>query len=128
MSDLLAAHVALDGSIDSPAQARALVADLLRPEQQQPLSDVARLLTSELVTGAVLRASSRVAIDVQRGPDTLRVEVEEAAPEPPAAAPPAFPGAPAWGLRLVEELADDWGTEMRDEGIAAWFELRTGRR
>jgi hypothetical protein len=128
MSDLLEVHAALDGSIDSPAQARALVADLLRAEQQERLCDVARLLTSELVTGAVLRASSRVAIDAQRGPDILRVEVAESAPEPPAAPLPAFPGATVWGLRLVEELADDWGTETRDDGVAAWFELRTGRR
>ena len=85
--------------------------------------DDAVLLTSELVTNAVLHGRSTVCVEVVVGPSGVRVSVVDENSRYPvlvAEDPNALDGR---GLALVEALADRWGGEERALGKAVWFEL-----
>lgn len=82
------------------------------------------LLVSELVTNAIVHGTPPlrlVAFPVQSG---VRVEVHDSNP----ASMPALRGAQSEhpggrGLRIVEALADRWGSEELAEGKSVWFEV-----
>ncbi|MFE6299196.1 ATP-binding protein, partial [Streptomyces sp. NPDC057866] len=89
--------------------------------------DVAELLTSELVTNALVHTAHGAIVSAEVDPDRLRVEVRDY--EPGLAAPPVPPaddGTHGRGLLLVRELADSWGVAARDSGKVVWFELHGG--
>ena len=94
----------------------------------------ALVLTSELVTNAILHTPGEVSIRVARHGVLLTVEVldigdGDVQQQPPSSAaeegsvPMAESGR---GLTLVEALADRWGVRMNayHNGKAVWFELR----
>lgn len=108
--------------ITSPRAARAFVGGLL-PKPDGETRDLALVLTSELVTNAVLHAGTRVDVNVEIGTDHMRVEVSDSDPRlplPTACAPDAPGGR---GLFLVQELASDWGTATCPGGKVVWFTL-----
>ena len=91
------------------------------------------LLTSELVSNALMHTtgSFEMAATYHSQPDRLRVEVSDDSsamatmPEPPL--PPSRGG--GLGLRLVNEVANAWGTEARHGGgKTVWFEMHAGDR
>ncbi|MEU8531178.1 ATP-binding protein [Streptomyces sp. NPDC048629] len=102
-------------------------------------SDVAELLTSELVTNALIHTDQGAVVTATVVPDTsdtLRVEVRDFVPDLPA---PYVPHADAGtheathgrGLVLVEALADAWGIQVQGQGQGkpgkvVWFELYGG--
>ncbi len=86
------------------------------------------LLTSELVTNAVVHGLGPVQLMLIDDGLRLRVEVSDAETE-------SLPLAPRWpgqmdasgrGLLIVDRLADRWGTRPRrtPPGKIVWFELR----
>lgn len=84
------------------------------------------LLTSELVTNAVLHGRSEVCVEIEATGLGVRVSViDENSRRPVIVAedPDALDGR---GLALVDALASRWGVEERRIGKAVWFEL--GRR
>ena len=88
--------------------------------------DDAVLLTSELVTNAVLHGRSEVCVEVSGSGDGMRVAVlDENSRRPVMVAedPDALDGR---GLALVQAVADRWGVEERPIGKAVWFELSVG--
>ena len=109
------------------ATARGVVADELAQElgdlYGDSLRDDALLLTSELVTNAVLHATTGVELSVVTGHDALHVEVSDgdpALPEPRVADVEDLGGR---GLALVAALASDWGVKLAPPGKVVWFEL-----
>lgn len=115
----------------SPASARAaraFVVDVLTGSPARECIDVASLLTSELVTNALLHARSAVQVRVRVGASSVRVEVHDDADRLPSLmAEPghAFAGR---GLHIVDALAGSWGADPGPAGgKAVWFELPYGR-
>ena len=114
----------LPAELTSVSAARRFVAEqcvalALAPER----CDDALLLTSELVTTAVLHGRSDVCIEVEVRDDVLHVSVldeNSRHPTPVAEDPNALDGR---GLALVEVVADRWGVDDRPLGKAVWFEL-----
>ncbi|MGW4781236.1 ATP-binding protein [Streptomyces filamentosus] len=89
--------------------------------------EVAELLTSELVTNALVHTGHGAVVSATVEPEQLRVEVRDFEPrftEP--FVPPADDGTHGRGLFLVRELADSWGIEERGTGKVVWFELNGG--
>lgn len=85
--------------------------------------DDALLLTSELVTNAILHGRSEVCVEVQERGPLLRISVfdeNSRHPQPVDEDPNALDGR---GLALVDALAQRWGVEDRRLGKAVWFEL-----
>lgn len=82
------------------------------------------LLTSELVTNAVVHARSDVEVTVSLGARAVRVEVADDGPGRPAVRR-AGPDSPSGrGLTLVDAVADRWGVDHAAPGKSIWFEVR----
>ena len=89
--------------------------------------DVALLLTSELVTNAILHARTPVQVGVLVDGDRALVCVADRLAESSVLSARAHshdrPG--GRGLALVEDLADTWGTTTYAGGKTVWFVLQT---
>ncbi|MGW0464606.1 ATP-binding protein [Streptomyces sp. NPDC003027] len=100
---------------------------MLRKWGRPGASDVAELLTSELVTNALVHTEHGAVVTATVVPESLRVEVRDFVPgltEPHV--PTADDGTHGRGLVLVEALADSWGVEEQGVGKVVWFELNGG--
>lgn len=94
----------------------------------QDVIDDCELLTSELVTNAVLHARSPSKLRIERRGNHVWVAVHDASPAPPRLrdyGPDAVTGR---GLLLVDRLARRWGTEPDAHGKYVWFELDAAGR
>jgi anti-sigma regulatory factor (Ser/Thr protein kinase) len=107
------------------AAARRSVSSLAEGLPERVATDLA-LLVSELVTnsyrhgGLVEGDTIRLRVLLER--KTLRIEVAD----PGTTRRPAIresAGDGGWGLRIVEQLADRWGTESGPSGTVVWFEI-----
>ena len=87
--------------------------------------ETVELLTSEVVTNAVIHAGSSPVVEVAAEGGTVRVSVEDhdpAWPMPQAVSEDATSGR---GMGLVDTMADAWGVEkVVDRGKRVWFEVR----
>jgi anti-sigma regulatory factor (Ser/Thr protein kinase) len=78
------------------------------------------LMVSELVTNALVHGTGTIALRIDVASDALRVEVSDEGnvhlePSPTSGAHGG------WGLRIVDQLADDWG--VRQGSTKVWFRL-----
>jgi anti-sigma regulatory factor (Ser/Thr protein kinase) len=118
----------IPGRPEHVCAARAYVAKLLGPES--PLTDAVVLLTSEVVTNAVVHSNSRrpggtVLLVVSETAGGLRIEVTDDGSDLTA---PVVKGEPyssdGHGLMLLQSLADQWGYLRGAAGTTVWFWLR----
>lgn len=120
-------NLTIPGRPEQVSRARAFVAALAGPA-----AETAALLTSELVTNAVLHTSSGddggtvtvVVIDV---PDGLLVEVvDDGSPDGGPEVSGDRYAARGHGLFLVEQLAARWGFVQDGAGMTVWFQVAAG--
>lgn len=104
--------------------ARRFVEDALDDNELTGLRDLASLLTSELVTNAMLHAATRVELEVRVAPGVLHVEVTDWGDGVPQVLPLDTTTTGGRGMGLVSSLANEWGTIERDDSKIVWFELR----
>ncbi|MGW3957781.1 ATP-binding protein [Streptomyces sp. NPDC004752] len=105
-------------------EARREVRELLRHWGKPGRSEIAELLTSELVTNALVHTDQDAVLTAVVGPRRLRVEVRDfVARRPVLRVPPADHGTHGRGLVLVQSLADAWGVRSHGVGKSVWFEL-----
>ncbi|MEG3626857.1 ATP-binding protein [Streptomyces poriticola] len=113
----------LRGVPDSRRALRGLLRHWGRPGQ----SDIAELLTSELVTNALVHTDRDAVLTATVGPRALRVEVRDFVGRFPRPRVPACDDSThGRGLMLVQSLADAWGVRAHGVGKAVWFELEAG--
>jgi anti-sigma regulatory factor (Ser/Thr protein kinase) len=91
------------------------------------VADVAELLSSELVTNAVLHAQSNIELEAARTSKALRVDVRDAGVGrvEPEASPAPSEAEGGRGLSIVASLANSWGVEESANGKSVWFSLCT---
>lgn len=107
----------------SPARARRFVHDVLRRwAWDGPRRDV-ELLTSELVTNAVLHARSSVDVSIRCSDRGVRVEVADRSAQVPVAQDYRVDAQTGRGLVLVERTSTSWGVQQREVGKTVWFEV-----
>ncbi|MFC9915774.1 ATP-binding protein [Streptomyces sp. NPDC127197] len=105
-------------------QARRELRELLRHWGGPGRSETAELLTSELVTNAIVHTDHDAVLTATVGPGGLRVEVRDfMACRPRLCAPKADEATHGRGLVLVQSLADAWGVRPHAVGKSVWFEL-----
>jgi len=86
--------------------------------------DTVELLTSELVTNAVIHARCAPELLVRLGDKAVRIEVCDGDANAPTRRPPDVEAASGRGIAIVEELATTWGVEhIPDDGKRVWFEV-----
>ena len=107
----------------SPAGARRFVAEVLDGSSWTESTPILVLLTSELVTNAVIHAETPVDVIVRSCPDRVRVEVVDGSTRAPLRR--LAQGDDEWGrgLGVVETLSSRWGVECAEWGKSVWFEL-----
>jgi anti-sigma regulatory factor (Ser/Thr protein kinase) len=121
------ASLTIPGRPDQVSAARAFVRKVVAAAS--PVRDAAVLLTSEIVTNAVMHSNSRRAggsvtvlmIEISGG---LRVEVTDDGSDLSA---PVVRGdvyaSDGHGLYLVQAMADQWGYVRDENGTTVWFWL-----
>lgn len=108
-------------------EVRRALRELLRQWGRPGRSEIAELLTSELVTNALIHTDTDAVLTATVGPGGLRVEVRDfVARRPRLRVPNADDGTHGRGLVLVQSLADAWGVRAHGVGKAVWFELDAG--
>jgi anti-sigma regulatory factor (Ser/Thr protein kinase) len=107
----------------SAAAARRHIRELLDAWDAADFEEAAVLLTSELVTNALLHARSAAELHVRLADGLLRVGVTDDTPAAPVRKHYGNEAATGRGIMLIETMASAWGTEPVDGGKVVWFEL-----
>lgn len=113
----------------SVATARSFVRDTLQGWGFADVVDDAVVLTSELVTNAVVHAGTHAEVLCLRSEDGVRVEVSDRYPERevPVQTSPLPMGSPdregGRGLQLCAALATRWGVDYTPTHKSVWFHL-----
>jgi anti-sigma regulatory factor (Ser/Thr protein kinase) len=107
---------------ESVAGARHFVRDVLSQEPRE-IVEAAELMTSELATNCVRHAHSDFELAIHRSREEIRVEVSDRGPGQPVMRSPTPREQSGRGLRIVQELAEDWGITPSPNGKLVWFSL-----
>ncbi|HWD55701.1 MAG TPA: ATP-binding protein [Acidimicrobiales bacterium] len=124
----------LRGSEGDPNLSRAFVEPLVRDWKRETLEFDVALVTTELVTNAVLHAQSAIVLAIRPIAKGLRIEVTDTrpsvlphmAPRWGASSSPLTLGQSGRGLQLVSELASRWGVNSTQRTKTVWAELIDG--
>jgi anti-sigma regulatory factor (Ser/Thr protein kinase) len=119
MTDVLS----LDAVPESPRLARQFVAERLHRWHYERLMHSALLVTSEIVTNAVLHAGVRLVLAVEDQGDGVLLIVEDPAPALPVPRDATPDDTSGRGLAIVAALAADWGVEPVPGGKRVWCRL-----
>jgi hypothetical protein len=110
------------------AATRLAVRELVHAAGVGPLAEAAALLTTELMADAVEREPQALIVYAECDRRHVRVEISETGETDGYAA--VLPGAPTRapavdGLRgrLLDELADGWGSIRTRDGGIVWFDV-----
>ncbi|MEV7077885.1 SpoIIE family protein phosphatase [Streptomyces sp. NPDC093516] len=110
-------------------QARGFVHECLRDWGLSDLSADLTLITSELVTNALIHAGSDVDLRLRASGDRLRLEVRDSESDPPVPAAYSLTDEGSAraehgrGLFLVDALAGTWHTSPNGRGKTVWLEM-----
>jgi anti-sigma regulatory factor (Ser/Thr protein kinase) len=109
-------------------EVRRALRDLLGHWGEPGSAEVAELLTSELVTNALIHTDDGAVVTATVAPARLRVEVRDftTGPTEPHARAASDDSTHGRGLVLVQSLADAWGVRAHELGKVVWFELDGG--
>ena len=108
----------------SPREARKFVSRTLHQWDLEEVVDVAELLTSEVVTNALLHAGSPVRLVIALDDRTLRIEAHDENSTTPVIRPMNSQASSGRGLALIDALAEEWGTRLEPDGKVVWFSIR----
>ena len=115
----------LESLLGSVREARHFVRrSLAQQAVEEEVADTVELLTSEVVTNAVLHAASTCELNVAVTRDRVRVEIHDQSSAVPVRLDAGPDDQAGRGLLIVDRLARDWGFDLRDEaGKLVWFEV-----
>ncbi|WP_202446722.1 MULTISPECIES: ATP-binding protein [Streptomycetaceae] len=119
-------HHLRHADLPAVAEVRRLLREQLGRWGVPTLIDTAELLTSEIVTNALVHTGHGAILTATLTSDAdhrLRVEVRDFTAHRPAVRHPSEQSSSGRGLLLVEALADTWGVRPQDAGKTVWFEL-----
>ncbi|GAA3056405.1 hypothetical protein GCM10020229_80200 [Kitasatospora albolonga] len=114
----------LPGSLASPRTARALVSTALARWEVGDLEAAALLITSELVTNAVVHTGCRtIGLSLHLDHRALRIGVRDSSWAVPVLLPPSDSLTGGRGIALVAANSIAWGVQPMPFGKLVWAEL-----
>ena len=117
----------LPATARSVTEARRFVLGALANWQLDSLADTAALLTSEVVTNAILHARTPVEVVVRRLRRGVAVEVSDGSRRQPRVRRAAADATNGRGIALLEQLASTWDVTVHRAGKTVQFTV-TGDR
>lgn len=126
VSTLIRHTTQLPATVVAPAAARVALNEAFDPPIPEGVLETARLLITELVTNSIRHTAmppgSTIRLEIGADDGRLLVEVHDAGREITDLRPAERPIG-GYGLRLVDQLADRWGSDRSERGTCVWFEL-----
>jgi serine phosphatase RsbU (regulator of sigma subunit)/anti-sigma regulatory factor (Ser/Thr protein kinase) len=89
----------------------------------QDAIDIVVLLTSEIVTNAIVHAQTPLTLRVEPVEGGVRVAVSDGDPEVPAMGEFNLHSSGGRGMALLDTLAEDWGVQVERNGKTVWFDV-----
>jgi anti-sigma regulatory factor (Ser/Thr protein kinase) len=111
------------GDPASVGQARHYVHQVVDGRVPSSTAEVAALMVSELATNCVRHAHTGFSVEVDVGRPRLVVRITDAGPGTPLVRHTRPQTPSGRGLRVVEEMSDEWGVEPAGSGKTVWFGL-----
>jgi anti-sigma regulatory factor (Ser/Thr protein kinase) len=121
-----AVELALPRGPTAPAQARRQVSAVCQ-DLHRDVTNIATLLTSELVTNALVHGCGSIEMTIDLTPGQLRVDVQDESSQQPKMQASNVDSTRGRGLLLLERLASSWGVRKSNGGKGVWFTLRLRR-
>lgn len=122
--DQIETKTTLSAHPTSVGSARRFVRDVLSSRQVgDQVVETVTLLTSEVVTNALVHARSGPELVVRLHGDTVRVEVHDRSPAVPVRRTIELDAPSGRGMVIVDQLAREWGVEHVPTGKRVWFEV-----
>ena len=111
-------------ALPSAAAARRMVSETLTGwGGEDDLVDTAVLLTSEVITNAVLHGGSHVELSVARRAGCIRITVTDSDTGLIRRRRAQLTDQSGRGTELIESLSDGWGIRRQGQAKQVWFEL-----
>ena len=123
MADQAVRSLRLPPTARSTTQARRFVLSALSEWGLDDLRDTAALLTSEVVTNAVLHARTDVEVTVVRLDEGVAIEVSDGSRRSPVRRIQMDEATTGRGVELLEQLAAQWDVTLHEDGKTVRFTL-----
>lgn len=107
----------------SSREARRWVGDRLAELHLEPLLDAVELLTSEIVTNALLHTGRPMVLRMRTQGEGVEVEVHDGSKLPPARRHYSATATTGRGVEVLDTLADEWGWRPEPDGKTVWFRV-----
>lgn len=119
------ARTLLPQDVATPAAARRFVRSALESVETDPVViETAELLTTELVTNAIIHVGCKSQLFLRAAQGVVRVEISDPDDRLPSMTPPDSDALGGRGLVIVNGLASAWGVDKDNGGgKTVWFEL-----
>jgi anti-sigma regulatory factor (Ser/Thr protein kinase) len=118
------AQVTLPGETSSVPPARHFVESILTAWGQPDHGWTAALLVSELTANCALHARTTFTVRVELVETAVRLAVSDGSTRAPAVRDYGREATTGRGLRMVGQLASDWGVDLHDDGKTVWAVIR----
>ena len=118
------AEVTLPGAPSSVPTARRFVESILSSWGHPDQGWTAALLVSELSANCTLHARTSFTVRIELHEEQVRLQVTDGSLRAPSVRDYGTSATTGRGLRLVDELSNDWGVDLHDDGKTVWVVLR----
>jgi anti-sigma regulatory factor (Ser/Thr protein kinase) len=109
----------------APSASRRFVKEALARWELDALTDTAVLLTSELVTNAIVHAQTEVAVTIRRkNRDSVTISVQDGSSIQPRVSAHAEDSTTGRGISILDQLAASWEVIRHRAGKTVLFTLQ----
>jgi anti-sigma regulatory factor (Ser/Thr protein kinase) len=120
------AEVTLPGATSSVPAARHFVESILNAWGQPESGWTAALLISELSANCALHARTSFTVRVELVDASVRLAVTDGSRRAPAVRDYGAEATTGRGLRMVGQLATEWGVDLHEDGKTVWALIQAG--
>ena len=120
---MLTAHTTLPGLTSSVPTARRFAEQVLAGWGHPDAGWTAAQVVSELAANCALHARTQFTVTVTADDQAIRIEVEDSAPGAVQLRSYSETATTGRGLRMVGQLASDWGVTVHASGKTVWVRL-----